>query len=86
MRQHLKVKITFRFQVVNMSRENERAYGGECIDCSSCLELYEIDFESGKRVMQCTHCGLYHFYSKDFFGKWKLVKAGRVADMWKKTK
>ncbi len=69
-----------------MSGENEKAYGGECIDCRSSLELYEVDFERGQRIMQCTRCGLYHFYKKDFFGKWKLVKAGRVSDLWKKSK
>ena len=69
-----------------MSVENENAYGGECIDCCSRLRLYEIDFELNRRIMQCTRCGLYHFYRKDFFGKWKLVKAGRVSDLWKKPK
>ena len=69
-----------------MSGESAKAYGGECIDCRSRLELFEVDFERGRRIMQCTRCGLYHFYKKDFLGKWKLVKAGRVSDLWKKPK
>jgi len=27
---------------------------------------------------------LYHFYKKDFFGHWKLIKAGKVSDLWRK--
>lgn len=73
-------------EVVDMSGGTERTYSGECLDCGSHLELYEIDFERGRRIMQCTRCGLYPFYRKDFFGKWKLVKAGRVSDLWKKSK
>jgi hypothetical protein len=74
------------WKVVDMSGETERAYGGKCIDCASRLVLYEVDFECGRRIMQCTRCGLYHFYKKDFFGNWKLVKAGRVSDLWKNPK
>lgn len=56
----------------------ERKYGGKCVDCESPLELYEIDFKKGSRIMQCTRCGLFHFYKKDFFGNWKLMKVGRT--------
>lgn len=59
---------------------------GNCADRGSSLNLYEVDFENNKRIMQCTGCGLYHFYKKDLFGKWKLVKAGRVSDLWKNLK
>jgi DNA-directed RNA polymerase subunit RPC12/RpoP len=68
-----------------MSVRNEKTFKGKCIDCGSALELYEIDFDKGRRIMQCTQCGLYHFYKKDFLGKWKLVKASRVSDLWKKS-
>jgi DNA-directed RNA polymerase subunit RPC12/RpoP len=66
--------------------EREKTYTGKCIDCGSSLELYEIDFKGEQRIMQCTHCGLYHFYKKDFFGRWKLVKASRVSDLWRNIK
>jgi len=69
-----------------MSAQGDRAYTGVCVDCGSPLVLYEIDFEKNRRIMQCTRCGLYHFYKKDFFGKWKLVKVGRVSDLWKGSK
>ncbi len=58
----------------------------KCVDCRSPLELYEIDFDKKRRILQCVRCGLYHFYRKDFFGKWKLVKAGKVSDLWKNQK
>jgi DNA-directed RNA polymerase subunit RPC12/RpoP len=69
-----------------MSGKNYRTYSDKCVDCGSPLELYEIDFDKSRRIMQCTQCGLYHFYKKDFLGKWKLVKAGRVSDLWRKPK
>ena len=71
---------------LSMSGKNYRTYSDKCVDCGSPLELYEIDFDKGRRIMQCTRCGLYHFYKKDFLGKWKLVKAGRVSDLWRKPK
>jgi DNA-directed RNA polymerase subunit RPC12/RpoP len=67
-----------------MSAETGKTYPGECVDCGSPLILYEMDFEKNRRILQCTQCGLFHFYKKDFLGKWKLVKAGRVSDLWKK--
>lgn len=69
-----------------MSKGTDKRYGGKCIDCGSPLELFELDLAKGRRVMQCTRCGLYHFYKKDFFGKWKLVKAGKVSDLWGNSK
>ncbi len=71
---------------VKMSGESDRAYSGKCVDCGSPLVLYEMDFEKSRRVMQCTRCGLFHFYKKDFFGRWKLAKVGRVSDLWRKPK
>jgi DNA-directed RNA polymerase subunit RPC12/RpoP len=67
-----------------MSGETEKTFAGKCIDCGSPLVLYEVDFEKNRRIMQCNRCGLFHFYKKDFFGKWKLVRAGRVSDLWRK--
>ena len=69
-----------------MSGENEKKYSGSCIDCKSPLDLFEVDFEKGRRIMHCTNCSLYHFYKKDFFGNWKLKKTGRVSDFWKNSK
>jgi DNA-directed RNA polymerase subunit RPC12/RpoP len=67
-----------------MSAETGKTYPGACVDCGSPLTLYEMDFEKNRRILQCTQCGLFHFYKKDFLGKWKLVKAGRVSGLWKK--
>jgi DNA-directed RNA polymerase subunit RPC12/RpoP len=64
-----------------MNEKPKKAYMGRCIDCGSLLELYEIDFDRNKRILQCTQCGLYHFYEKDFLGRWKLVKASK--EIWK---
>ena len=58
----------------------------KCIDCASTLNLYEIDFEKKRKILQCSYCGLYHLYKVSFFGKWKLKKAGRVSDFWGKSK
>lgn len=69
-----------------MNEESEKTYRGKCVDCGSPLELYEIDFKKSRRIMQCTRCGLYHLYKKDFVGKWRLVKASRVSDLWRKRK
>jgi DNA-directed RNA polymerase subunit RPC12/RpoP len=67
-----------------MSSDTDKTYSGECVNCGSPLELYEIDFDKNRRIMQCTKCGLFHFYKKDFLGKWKLIKASRVSDLLKK--
>lgn len=60
-----------------------RRHQGVCIDCGEVLELYMLDLKKGRRVLQCTRCGLYHFYRKDLFGKWKLVKAAKIPDLWR---
>jgi len=65
-------------------REEMRTHTGKCVDCGSTLELYEIDFEKGRRVLICQRCGLFHLYEKDFFGRWKLVKAAKVSDLLRK--
>ncbi|MEM3566132.1 MAG: hypothetical protein QXK18_04590 [Candidatus Bathyarchaeia archaeon] len=66
-----------------MFRETVKAQP-KCVECGTSLELYEMDYEKSRRIMQCPQCGLYHFYRKDFFGNWKLVKVGRVSDLWRK--
>lgn len=58
----------------------------KCVGCQASLELYEIEFDKNRRTLQCTTCGLYHFYKKNFLGKWKLLKASRISDFWKKEK
>jgi len=58
----------------------------KCVACQASLELYEIEFDKNRRVLQCTACGLYHFYKRNFLGKWKLLRAGRISDFWKKEK
>jgi DNA-directed RNA polymerase subunit RPC12/RpoP len=63
-----------------MSDEKGKALKGKCARCNSPLELYEIDFEKGRRIMKCTECGLFHLYRRDFLGKWKLVRAGQTPD------
>ena len=64
--------------------EKQRTYAGKCIDCGGELELYEIDFEKKRKILRCKNCGLFHVYKLNFWGKWKLVKAGRVSDLWRK--
>lgn len=46
-----------------------------CKNCSYPLEVYEIDFKKNRKILKCQRCGLYHYYKKDFVGKWKLRKA-----------
>jgi DNA-directed RNA polymerase subunit RPC12/RpoP len=68
-----------------MFRETQKAQD-KCVECGADLKLYEIDYEKNRRVLQCPRCGLFHFYKKDFLGRWKLVKAGRVSDLWRNHK
>lgn len=63
--------------------ETQRKHKGQCIDCGEVLELYMLDLKQGRRILQCTQCGLYHFYKKDLLGKWRLVKAAKVPDLWR---
>lgn len=63
-----------------MSGEDGKAFKGKCAGCGSALELYEIDFEKGRKIMKCIKCGLFHLYKRDFLGKWKLAKAGPASD------
>ena len=61
--------------------EERRRHTGVCIDCGGALELYMLDLKKGRRKLQCPRCGLYHYYSKDMFGKWKLTKAAKIPDI-----
>jgi DNA-directed RNA polymerase subunit RPC12/RpoP len=63
--------------------EERRKHTGRCIDCGEDLELYMLDLKKGRRVLQCNRCGLYHFYKKDMLGKWKVVKASKIPDLWR---
>ncbi|MEA2089209.1 MAG: hypothetical protein U9O89_00390 [Thermoproteota archaeon] len=67
-----------------MTHEEGKRFKGKCIDCGEVLELFELDFKQGRKILQCPKCGLYHFYKKDWLGRWKLVKAGKVSDLWRK--
>jgi len=63
--------------------EERRKHTGNCIDCGEILELYMLDLKKRRRILQCTKCGLYHFHTKDMLGKWKLVKAAKIPDLWR---
>lgn len=67
-----------------MDSDAEKTYVGKCVDCGSDMELYDVNYKKRRKIMQCTRCGLYHFYKRSFLGKWKLVEAGRVSDFWRK--
>jgi len=52
----------------------QKTKGNKCKNCDYPLEIYEIDFKKNKKMLKCQRCGLYHYYKKDFVGKWKLQK------------
>ena len=58
--------------------EHKRKYTGKCVDCSSILELFELDVRKGTRIMICQNCGLLHHYKKNIVGKWKFLKATKT--------
>jgi len=43
--------------------------------------LVELDIQKATKVMQCQNCGLFHFYKKDFFGKYKLLRLAKNLNM-----
>ncbi len=63
--------------------DEKRKHTGHCIDCGNSLDLYMLDLKKNRRILQCTRCGLYHFYTKDILGKWKVIKAAKVPDLWR---
>ena len=63
-----------------METGKERRHTGKCYDCSGSLELVELDMQKGTKVMKCQNCGLYHYYKKDFLGKWKLLKVSKNSE------
>ena len=62
---------------MNVTDEIERRYVGECCDCSGELELAELDIEKGTKIMKCQKCSLFHYYKKDLFGRWKLLRVSK---------
>jgi hypothetical protein len=69
------------FMASAFGEEERRKHTGTCVDCGNALDLYMLDLKRGRRVLQCLRCGLYHYYAKDMFGKWKLTKAAKIPDL-----
>jgi len=63
-----------------MVEEKGKKYSGECYDCGGTLELIELDIKKATKIMQCQNCGLFHFYKKDFFGKYNLLRVTKNPD------
>jgi len=59
----------------------EKKHVGKCFDCDGPTELVELDVNKGTKIMQCQVCGLFHFYKKDFLGRWRLVKVSKVGSV-----
>jgi hypothetical protein len=53
---------------------NKKRHTGKCFDCSGALELIELDIQKNRKIMKCQNCSLLHYYKKDLFGRWKLLK------------
>ena len=49
----------------------------KCVECGSFLRVYDINFQTGRKVMRCEQCGLLHIYKKDILGRWRIVRATR---------
>ncbi len=62
-------------KILHESLFGQKRKANTCTNCNYPLEVYEIDFKKNRKVLRCQRCGLYHFYKKDFVGKWKLQKA-----------
>lgn len=67
--------------VSGFSGEERRKHSGKCIDCGEVLELYMLDLKKNRRILKCKRCELFHHYTKDLLGKWKLAKAAKVSDL-----
>ena len=48
-----------------------------CVECGSPLKVYDINFQTGRKVMRCEQCGLLHYYKKSLLGGWRIVRASR---------
>jgi hypothetical protein len=57
--------------------EKETRHTGKCYDCGAALELYEMDMKKSTKIMLCQTCGLFHFYKKDFVGRYRLTKVSK---------
>jgi|YelNatPaOPRAMG01_1025707.scaffolds.fasta_scaffold76919_4 hypothetical protein len=64
-----------------MVEENMKKHTGKCFDCGGPLELIEFNIQKGTKIMKCQECNLLHFYRKDFFGGWKLLKVTKDFDV-----
>ncbi|MGD8506835.1 MAG: hypothetical protein PVF15_09270 [Candidatus Bathyarchaeota archaeon] len=62
-------------KTLNESLFGPKSKSGKCKGCEYPLEIYEINFKKGRKILRCQRCGLYHYYKKDFVGKWKLQRA-----------
>jgi DNA-directed RNA polymerase subunit RPC12/RpoP len=63
-----------------MVEEKGKKHTGKCFDCGGPLELVELDIKKATKIMQCQNCGLFHFYKKDFFGKYSLLRVTKNPD------
>jgi uncharacterized Zn finger protein len=49
----------------------------KCVECGSFLKVYDINFQTGRKVMRCEQCGLLHIYKKDRLHGWHIVRVTR---------
>ena len=66
--------------VFQLTEEKTRRHTGKCYDCSGPLELIEVDMQNSTKIMACQNCGLFHYFKKDFFGNYKLLKASKIRE------
>lgn len=66
--------------VFHLAEGKTRRHTGKCCDCSGPLELFEVDMQKSTKIMACHNCGLFHYYKKDFFGNYKLLKATKIPE------
>jgi len=63
-----------------MTEGKTRRHTGNCYDCGSPLELFEIDMQKSTKIMACQNCGLFHYYKKDFLGNYRLTKVSKIPE------
>jgi hypothetical protein len=61
------------------AREDKEKPKEKCLDCGKDLHLFELNVDRQVKIMKCEECGIYHIYSKDAFGNWKIKKATKDA-------